>query len=215
MIDREINDLSAAISLMLEQLRPSSMQARVLEAMVNKAPNGLPRMTYDLEYSNAKYAEMDIDFQVPTIWELIGLDVAPYPGLWQKVEYARDNAKAIRNAVYNLKEQFESLGEYQDEDGNPTGVPISLFVFNKNGPKSRDINVVTPDPVYCNSMELSVGKEHKGIHGRVMATAKRARVNGKDHRLIIRELATTLKDASAKADLPKMEQAMSNLLTDG
>ena len=201
MSDYELNELSAAISLMLESLRPGSMQVRVLESMVNKAPNGLPRMTYDLDVANQKLAMTMEDLQVPSIWELIGLDVAPYPGLWQRMEYARDNWKSIRTAVYNLKEQFESLGNYQDEDGNIFADPISLFVFNKNGPDSRDINVVTPIRTYCNAAELCRGKAQKGITSRVVKLTSRARINGQSVSALIKEVATVLNDSRKSASL--------------
>jgi len=201
MTDYDLNELAAAINLMLEQLRPGSMQARVLEAMVNKPDNGLPRMTYDLDVANSKLASSMPDLQIPTIWELIGLDVAPYPGLWQRIEYARDNWKSIRNAIYNLKEQFEGLGDRELEDG--TIVPsVSLFIFNKNGPDSRDINVVTPMADYCNAYSLSEGKTVKRLRSGVVAITKRATIQGKDQSRIVRELASAFDQARRSALLP-------------
>lgn len=201
MTDFEKTEFSAAISLALESIRPSSMMAHVLEAMVNKEPNGLPQLTYDLEVSNMKYA--DTDLVVPSIWELIGLDVAPYPNLWDRVNYARDNSKAIRNAVYGLKEWFESFGNYHDEEGNQTATPITLFIFNKNGADNKETNVITADPSYANALNMCQGKATKLMRGKVVKTANRLRLNKRNEAQIVSELASALNNARIAASLPK------------
>lgn len=198
----EKNELAAAIDLALERIRPSSMMAKVLEAMVNKPANGLPRMTYDLNKANEIYAAQGTDFIIPSIWELIGLDVAPYPSLWDRVNYARDNAKSIRTAVYGLKDQFEDFGNYLDEDGVSTGRPIGLYIFNKNGPDNRDTNVVTADPTYENAFTLCTGKSNRRLSGVVTKTANRLKVGGRNSEQMVRDLAAMFHDSATKAELP-------------
>ena len=192
------NELSAAISLMLEELRPGSMVLKVLEAMINKPVNGLPRMTYDLETANEKFMKGDPQIQVPTMWHLIAMDVAPYPGLWECIEYARDNAKAVRNAVYGLKEQFEMLNP-EDEAGVS---PVGLYIFNKHSRDARDINVVTPMPNYASALRMCQDKQKKLFKSRVNKMTHRSKVAGLDGSAIVRELAHVLHDARSGADLP-------------
>jgi len=192
----EENAYHEAIAIALSTMRPGSMQNRLLEAMVNKPGNGIPRMTYDLELANLEFEKQMSKFQVPSVWELIGLDIAPYPGLWEKMEYAKDNVKAIRSAAYNLKENLESQC---DEEGNNVGV--SLFIFNKNGPINRDINVVTFDPEYCNAQRLSHRKSAKILSSNTVKATSRLRINGRNDADVIRELASMFDTARKQAKL--------------
>lgn len=214
MEDRVFNqadtDLMAAISAMLEQLRPGSIQASVLEAMVNKPVNGLPRMTYDLELANKQFEKAYPGFQVPTIWELIGLDVCPYPGLWDQVEFARSNAKAIRGAVYKLKEQFETLNPEDDD----TVRPIALYIFNKNGPDYRDVNVVTPMPTYADAINKCQGKQYKQVRSRVRKVSERSRIAGKEDQVIVRELASVLHNSVEGLELLGLGDELKKLEND-
>jgi len=211
MTDSQNVTLLAAIALAIEGIRPNSMMAKVLEAMVNRIPNGLPPMTYDLEVANAKYAESGLGIEVPSMWELIGLDLAPFPNLWHRVEYAHDNAKAIRNAVYSLKDWFEDLGNYTNEAGEVTEVPISLFVFNKHGEDKRDTNVVTADPAYCRALSITSGKARAGFNSRFIKTAHRYSLNGRSREQIVESLASFVHEAANKASLPGLGKEIRRL----
>lgn len=189
MTDEMKSDLVTAIELALEDIRPTSMQAKVLESMINRAPNGLPAMTYDLEVANEKFAELPMDFQVPTIWELIGLDVAPYPNLWGKVEYARDNAKAIRNAIYSLKEKFDMI-------------EVPLYLFNPFQVNAKEVTVVTPDPAYKNAKEMTFGRMRKQYTARIQKDVNRCKLNGKNNSQIASEICAALKSVTS---LPQHE----------
>ncbi len=190
-------DLAVAIELMLEKFRPGSMKAKVLEAMVNKVANGLPRLTYDLEKANEMLKVKVPGFQVPTIWELIGLDVAPYPGLWQQVEYAKDNAKAIRNAIYTIKEEFECL----NDEVNPDARPIGLYIFNPLDNNPKEVTVVTPMPDYRHAESKCRNKQNNLFKSRVQKITTRSRIAGRDEFSIVRELALALDNARQHSTL--------------
>lgn len=195
MSEYERNELSVAIELMLEQIRPSSMQYRVLEAIVNRQANGIPRMTYDLDVANREFSKSPLGIEIPSIWELIALDIAPSPNFWENVQYAQQNQAAVRNAIYNLRDQFETLAKPEDR--------ISLYIFNKFGPQNKHINVVTLIHDYENAAEQSRSKSNKILRSHVSNQARRLRVGGKTDDVILRELAAVLDNARQSAHLPR------------
>jgi len=194
MNENQRTDLTAAISLMLDEIRPTSMQFRVMEVLVNRQANGIPAMTYDLEVANMEFAKSPLNIQVPSIWELIALDIAPHPNFWDNVEYAKQNAASIRNAVYGLQTQFERLSEPEDN--------LSLYIFNKFGANSRDINVVTLIHDYEDAVQKSQRKRDKLVASQVNTSIRRIRRQGKTDDYIVAQLAGVLDSARKAARLP-------------
>ena len=194
MNENQRTDLTAAISLMLDEIRSTSMQFRVMEVLVNRQANGIPAMTYDLEVANMEFAKSPLNIQVPSIWELIALDIAPHPNFWDNVEYAKQNAASIRNAVYGLQAQFERLAEPEDR--------ISLYIFNKFGANSRDINVVTLIHDYEDAVQKSQWKRDKLVMSQVNTSIRRIRRQGKTDDYIVAQLAGVLDSARKAAHLP-------------
>lgn len=196
MNDYSRKDLAAAISLLLDEMRPTSMQYQVLQALVNRKPNGTPKMTYDLEIANREMAASPFGIEVPSIWKLIGLDIAPEPNFWDKVNYAEQREGQIRNAVYNLRDQFETLRQDPEDCA-------SLYVFNRFGNDHKTINVVTLIHDYENASEKCESKGQHRVIGQVKRNVHRLKVQGKADCLIVNELASVFNDARKSAALPR------------
>ena len=189
-------ELAAAIGLLLDEMRPTSMQYQVLQALINRQANGIPKMTYDLEIANRELAASPLGIEVPSIWKLIGLDIAPEPNFWDKVDYASAREGQIRNAVYNLRDQFETLRQDPEDCA-------SLYVFNRFGNENKAVNVVTLIHDYEDAAEKCRSKGQKRVVGQVKRNVHRLKVQGKADCSIVSELASVFNDARKSAALPR------------
>jgi len=183
----DLDELTTAIQIVLDEIRPTSTQARVLETIINHASNGLPRFTYDL-------AEFKCSIEVPNIWCAIGYDLAPFDKDWDCIKWADENQKSVRNAVYGLQSQFADLANKEVES-------FALYLFSDKG--GRDIDVVTFDPDYKGSREKCSGRASKRVASSVKATSKRFTIMGKDRQQVARQLVETLRPALFEAGLSR------------